>query len=362
VRFPKRIKHRGKVLATVYGKTKGGKPKKNGGVTEPYPFYRVCAYVAGKRRMTSYHTYSEAKKAADTLVRDLAKGSQAAALTHVQALDALAALERLRAFENETGRRVGSVSLLSAVSELAEAAKNLNGYTLREAVEGFMGSVVSVKRVTLEQAIEDFIAFRKTKTIASNGRKPQLSEDHWRNTRYWLREFAKTFPATWVCDLKKAHLDKYMTAFAKFAPKTRNERRGVVKMFLAWAVKQDYLAPTHRLLEASHLEHENADVEVIECYSASELRRLLERASKQPELPKEGQEPEADYRPLPAVLALAGLAGLREKEVLRLDWQDVWRVPGHIEVGALKSKTRSRRLVEICASLSQWQCNVAFGE
>ena len=59
----------------------------------------------------------------------------------------------------------------------------------------------------------------------------------------------------------------------------------------------------------------------------------------------------ADLQP---VLALAGLAGLREKEILRLTWQDVFRVPGHIEVGALKAKTRSRRLVEMCASLSQW--------
>lgn len=338
VRFPKRIKHRGKVLAVIYGKSKA------------YPFYRVAAYVAGKRRMSSYATYSQAKATADKLVRDLAKGSQAAALTGAQALDALAALESLQSFRQDTGRRL---SLLAAVSEFTEAAKRLNGHTLGEAVDGFLNSVVTVKRVNLHEAIEQFISFRKGKTVAGEGRRPQLSFDHWRNTGYWLREFSETFPGHAVCDLTKQHLDTYMAKFAKAAPKTRNERRGVVKMFLGWCVEQDFLAPTHRLLEASQLKHENADVETIECYSASELRLMLEAA-------------DTDLRP---VIALAGLGGLREKEILRLTWADIFRVPGHIEVGALKAKTRSRRLVEaVClterdkegheyklpASLFQW--------
>jgi len=86
------------------------------------------------------------------------------------------------------------------------------------------------------------------------------------------------------------------------------------------------------------LKHENSDPETIDYYSTSELRSMLEAA-------------DADLQP---VIALAGLGGLRETEITRLDWADVFRVPGHIEVGALKAKTRSRRLVEVCASLGQW--------
>lgn len=56
-------------------------------------------------------------------------------------------------------------------------------------------------------------------------------------------------------------------------------------------------------------------------------------------------------RPL---IAIGGLAGLRTAELLRLDWADVWRVPGHIEITAGKSKTRQRRLVEICPALASW--------
>ena len=43
VRFQKRIKHRGRVLATIYGKSKS------------YPAYRVAWTVAGKRLMKAFN-------------------------------------------------------------------------------------------------------------------------------------------------------------------------------------------------------------------------------------------------------------------------------------------------------------------
>ena len=55
-----------------------------------------------------------------------------------------------------------------------------------------------------------------------------------------------------------------------------------------------------------------------------------------------------------AIIAIGGLAGLRTAELLRLDWADVWRVKGHIEVTAGKSKTRQRRLVRIVPALAGW--------
>jgi hypothetical protein len=128
----------------------------------------------------------------------------------------------------------------------------LNGHSLAEAVDGFLESVVAVKRISVRQGIEQFIAFRKGKTVAAEGRRPQLSAEHWRNTGYWLREFAETFPGNELSDLTKRRLDAYMAKFAKAAPKTRNERRGVVKMFLVWAMEQDFLPPSHRLAEAGH--------------------------------------------------------------------------------------------------------------
>jgi hypothetical protein len=101
VKYPKRIKHRGRVLATIYGRSKGRDS------------YRVAWQVAGQRRMASFASYSLAKRHADGLVKDLSKGSQVTALHPAQARDALAALERLADLYRATGRRV---SLLAGIS------------------------------------------------------------------------------------------------------------------------------------------------------------------------------------------------------------------------------------------------------
>ena len=339
MKFPKHIKRRRKVLATIYGKSKS------------YPLYRVSWTVAGKRMMKAFPRYGEAKRHADELVKELAKGSQVTALTPGQASDALAALQRLQRYYQDTGRRV---SLLAGISEYCEAAGKLSGCTLGDAMDGYLSTVASVKRKGVSEAVEQFIAEREQKTHAEGSRRPQLSPEHHYNTSLWLREFAKIFPGHAVCDLTKAHVGAYMQQHTKAAPKTRNERRGVVKMFLQWCVEKDYLAPTHRLFEAGGLKHEPADLGEIEYYNADELRALLERASKQPRPAKAGKAPEADYRDLLPVLALAGLAGMRFKEITRLVWEDVLGRPDHIEVKAAKSKTRSRRLIPTCPALAAW--------
>src|SRR6266699_5140165 len=53
-------------------------------------------------------------------------------------------------------------------------------------------------------------------------------------------------------------------------------------------------------------------------------------------------------------LALAAFAGLRSEEILRLEWADVTRRPGFIEVAAHKAKTAARRLVPITDNLARW--------
>src|ERR1035441_5660208 len=141
VKFPKRIKHRGRVLATIYAKCKGRDS------------YRVAWQVAGQRRMASFPSYSLAKGHADGLVKDLAKGSQVTALHPAQARDALAALERLADFYRVTGRRV---SLLTGISEFVEASAKLNGRTLGEAVEGYLRNVAGVKRKDIKAAVAEF--------------------------------------------------------------------------------------------------------------------------------------------------------------------------------------------------------------
>jgi integrase len=324
VKFPVTIRHR-KREAKIY--RPAGK----------FNYYRVASTVAGKRRMQTFANYSDAKTAAEKLVRDMANGSQAAALT---------ALERLETFRQSTGR---AISLLAAVSEFVEAAGKLHGRTLDEAVTGYLATVVTVTRKDLKEAVTEFLQAATPRTKAAEGQRAQLSAKYAYIRELQLTRFADTFPNTAVCDLTKDHLDTFISSLAKVQPtakngraaasaKSRNHYRGTVRQFLQWAVRKDYLSATHRLNEADGMTPEIANTSETGVYTPGEFATLLANADE-------------TLRP---IIAIGGLAGLRTAELLRLDWADVWRVAGHIEITAGKSKTRQRRLVEICPALALW--------
>jgi integrase len=333
VRFPKRIKHRDEV-AVIYGKTKAR------------PYYRVAWKAAGRRQMKSFPKYGEAKAHAEAMVRELAKGLTVTALTPGQARDALAAFERLQSHYQTTGRRV---SLLAAVSQFAEADAKLGGRTMGEAVEGFLTSIAAVRRKDIGEAVEEFITGEEPKTKSQDGQRAQLSAAYAFNRAIQLRRFAATFPGHAVCDLTKAHLDKFIGSLGKIQTKSRNHRnigssktrngyRAAVRQFLQWSVRKDYLSATHRLLEADTMRPEQTNGGEITFYTPRELSALLAGADD-------------SLRPL---IAIGALAGLRTAEILRLTWEDVWRVEGHIEISSGKSKTRQRRLVEVVPALAAW--------
>ncbi len=324
MKFPKTVRHR-KAECKIYGR----KPD--------YPFYRVAWYVNGQRKVKQFATYSAAKQYADSLVKDLAKGSQATALEPTQATDALAAVERLKAYYRQTGRKV---SLLRAVSEYVEAASKLNGRPVPEAIDGYLSTVASVKRKDVAEAVEEFIKASEPLTKSTNGQRAQLSSKYTYNRAIILRRVANALPGHAVCDLSKELIDAVLTSkpIADFSAKSRNHHRAAIKQWLQWCVRKDYLSVTHRMLEADSMRREHADNGEVEFYTPKEFRALLETA--------EG--------PMRAMVAIGGLAGLRTAEILRLTWEDVWRVPGHIEITAGKSKTRQRRLLEVCPALAAW--------
>src|ERR1035441_8001070 len=325
-KWPKRVKHRNKVLAKIYRPCAGRGS------------YRVAWAVAGKRMMKSFPTYSGkggALEYADELVKDLAAGSQVTALTPGQARDALAALERLQAFYQSAGRRV---SLLAGISEYCEAAGKLGGYTVGEAVERFLATSAVVQRKALAEAVAEFIEGRRHLAESKDGKRSKLSPVYAYNVAMWLNEFAGTFPGHAVCDLTKEHLNTYIGKFKELSAKSRNDRRAVVKMFLGWCVQKDYLAFSHRLFEAVDFKTEGVDATDIDFYRPKELRDMLDAADAE----------------LVPVLALGGLGGLRREEILRLDWADVWRVKGKVEISARIAKGRKRRLVDICPALAAW--------
>jgi integrase len=334
VKFPVTIRHRDS-KAKIYA------PAGN------FNYYRVASVVAGKRRMQTFANYSDAKTAAEKLVREIASGSQAAALSASQSRDALAAYQRLESFRQSTGR---AISLLAAASGFVEALGKLpNGRTLDEAITGYLATVATVQRKDIKQAVSDFLLLATPKTKATEGQRAQLSAKYAYNRELQLNRFAATFPNTAVCDLSKEHLDAFIGSLANVQPtakngraagsaKSRNHYRATVRQFLQWAVKKDFLSATHRLNEADGMTPEIANTSETGVYTPGEFATLLANADE-------------TLRP---IIAIGGLAGLRTAELLRLDWADVWRVAGHIEITASKSKTRQRRLVEVCPALAAW--------
>lgn len=322
---PYKAKHRGKHLATVYPKCQGRES------------YRVAWRVKGQRQMRSFRRLSEAKAFADAKAEELYRGAEAATLTDAQARDASAALEHLRKFYAQTGVQL---SLAGVAQEYCSERAKLNGHTLAQAVDGFLSTVATVKRKPLAEAVTDYLAGRKAdvEAITREGKKRPPSAVYEYNVGMWAEEFANTFPGYAVCDLKKEHLDTYLQKFGGLSAKSRNDRRAVLRMLLSWCVRKDYLAPTHRLFEADKLKAEDASPGEIEHYRPKELAAMLKTA-------------DANLRP---VIALGGLGGLRREEILRLDWADVWRVKGKVEISKRIAKGRKRRLVSVCAALGAW--------
>ena len=321
MRFPVTIRHRTS-KAKIYAPA--GK----------FAYYRVAFTAAGKRKMQTYAVYSDAKAAAERIVRDAANGSQAAALSASQSRDALAALERLDGYFKAKGKRI---SLNTAVGDYLDALGKLN-VPLSAAVAGYLSTVATVKRVDVAAAVKEFVDGREAETKSANGKRAQLSRNYFLITKLWLGVFEKPFPATAVCDLTKEHLDLFMAGRSHLAAKSKNHLRATVKMFLNWCIKKDYLLANHRLLEADGMKRQKADTGDTDFYRPDELQTLLDAANE-------------TMRP---IIALQGLAGIRLQEAQRLTWQDVFGTAGHVGISATKSKTRSRRLVEICPALAAW--------
>ena len=323
VKFPHTISFRS-LTAKIYGRS------------EAYPFYRVAIRVAGKRVVRSFATFAEAKKEAEAKLRQTATGNLSAGLSAKETADTIAIRQALSNYSQETDRRV---SALEAVQTFIAAAKLLpDKVELLEAVRAYRQTIAAVQRKSLTEAVKEFCDARKQKTVAKDGKRPQLNAVYVADIERMLNGFAAANSAADVCDLTKQHLDLFMAAHGKLSPKSRNHFRNTLGMFLRWCIRLDYLATSNRLLESEGLRKEDADTGDVDYYRPTELRLMLDNAAPE----------------MVVIIALQAFGGLRLQEALRLDWGDVWRIPGNVEISSAKAKTRSRRLVEINSTLAAW--------
>jgi integrase len=120
------------------------------------------------------------------------------------------------------------------------------------------------------------------------------------------------------------------------SPRSHNNFLRTIRTFLGFAQNHGWLSKETDLL--ARVEKRSEKPTPVEIFTANQLAALLKHASP-------------EFAPC---LALGAFAGLRSKEILPLDWSDVERRPGFIEVAAHKAKTAARRIVPISDNLARW--------
>ncbi len=281
-------------------------------------YFRVSFYKGGKRCGLNFADLDAAKAEADAKAAQLSRGDLDA--LHITGRDRLVygrALEAVRPLE---------MPLDAAALEFAEAKKLLNGFSLTEAARFYMrhhGRGIKPKPVA--EAVAEMIAAKTEKGV---------SEAYLADLRYRLGTLAEAFHCN-VNAIVPDDLRAFFDAFS-LAPRGFNNMLGSVRTFLGFTQERGWLARETDLLAGIEKRREKAVP--VEIFTPSEMGELLAHCS-------------AELRPC---LALAAFAGLRSEEILRLDWLDVERRPGFIEIAADKAKTAARRLVPITPNLAQW--------
>ncbi len=218
------------------------------------------------------------------------------------------------------------VPLDTVASEYADARKVLDGVPLIDAVRFYARHHgKGIKRKSVALAVDEMIERKTTKGVSTL---------YLADLRYRLGVFKEAFH----CDVSAITPDDVSAFFdgLKLSPRSHNNFLCALRTFFRFAQKHDWLSKEIDLL--SRVEKRNGKPTPVEIFIPSELAALLKYASPQ----------------IAPCIALAAFAGLRAEEILRLEWSDVERRPGFIEVAAHKAKTATRRIVPIADSLSRW--------
>jgi integrase len=317
--FPKQVTVRGipGITATIYRQERT-KPDKDGKL-QKYTSFLVGYVLLGKRKLEAYSDLSEAEEAAAAAIKRIADGQQGILELSNRERDAYMRSKELLAPVN--------VDLETACRECAETRAILNGAgTPVEAARFFMKHhAKELPRITVPAAVEECLA-RCRADHKSKARMRQLEH-------YLKNKFAADMNIQ-VSELSPGLVSRYLTSMVA-SEGTKKNARDLIGYFGRWLVLQGYLARGTDLLEGVQNYSARGEIQI---FTAAEIAKLIEHA---------------DDRLLPYIV-IGAFAGLRQAEIMRLDWSEIDLADGFIEVKAEKSKTDTRRLVPIASNLSTW--------
>jgi integrase len=272
-------------------------------------YFRVIYYLGGKRHRLVFSSLASAKAEADAKASQLARGDiDAAQLSGNDRLIYGRALEAIRHLE---------ISLDAAALEYANARKALGPFSLLDAARFHVRHHGNgIQRISVSKAVEEFLNAK-----ASKG----LTKVYLDGLRHRLRRFEKSFH----CDLNQTTGEdvRGFVSRLKVAPRTHNNFLRTLKTLFRYAQTRGWISRDLDLLEG--VENRKETPTPVEILEPCEMERLLAACTPN----------------LAACLALAGFAGVRMEEILRMTWEDVYRRKGFVEIEAQKAKTARRRLV-----------------
>ncbi len=283
-------------------------------------YYRVAYHIGGKRHRLHFNDLEKATSEAEAKASQLSRGDiDAAQLTGRDRLVYGRAVEAVR----EHGAPLDAVAL-----EYSEASKLLDGVPLIEAVRFYSRHHGrGIARKSVADAVGAMIAAKTAKGV---------SAVYLADLRYRLGVFREAFH----CDVNAVTPDDVKAFFelrsAGLSPRSHNNFLRTIGTFLRFAQNHGWLSKEADLL--ARVEKRSEKPTPVEIFTSAQLAALLKNAS-------------AEIAPC---LALGAFAGLRAEEILRLDWADVEKRPGFIEVAAHKAKTATRRIVPISDNLARW--------
>jgi integrase len=283
-------------------------------------YYRVAYHIGGKRHRLHFNDLEKATSEAEAKASQLSRGDiDAAQLTGKDRLIYGRAVEAVK----EHGEPLDAVVL-----EYTEARKLLDGVSLIDAVRFYSRHHGrGVTRKSVGEAVDAMIAAKTAKGVSA----VYLSD-----LRYRLGVFRDAFH----CDVNSLAPDDLKAFFESrsggLSARSHNNFLRTVRTFLRFAQNHGWLSREADLL--TRVEKRSEKPTPVEIFTPAQLAALLKKAS-------------AEIAPC---FALGAFAGLRAEEILRLDWADVEKRPGFIEVAAHKAKTQARRIVPISDNLASW--------
>jgi integrase len=296
--------------------------------TRSFDEFKIPFQKDGTRRFHTFRTYAEARAKGNEMLAQLGNGDgRAATLTGRDQLVYGRAIDSLRPI---------GVDLDRAAADYVRFWQAMGGDHFQEAIDLLLARRKNVNPITVSDLVARFI---EQKTASTKHGKP-ASQDYVKDLESRLGEFSTRFPgpiSTLTPEIVETFLDGLRTPSGKpVASRTRFNYARLLRTLFRFAQVKRFLPKDLDLMEGISITFD--DTGEIEIFSPAEMSRFLHAA--RPEL-------------VP-FLALGAFAGLRHKEIKRLDWAEVDLDRGFIEVKAAKAKTRSRRLVPIHPNLKAW--------